>query len=147
MVKAGVVQAGCVATMLPFTMVSIERCDCQCSKMLPYYPDVSCNEHTMNVRIAIRLTRSILRMFSGCLLEVPRTLGRREASFKALLSKDEGSKKIGIENHREEAFCQVRRFLRKREERRTKERPPLKRISWTKRPKWNGSIIDLTPGH
>ena len=38
----------------------------------------------------------------------------------------------------------VGHFLERREYRRRKA-PPLANVAWEKRPKWNGSIINLTP--
>lgn len=71
-------------------------------------------------------------------------LSRVDVSQKALLSKEETSKKIERIDRREHASCQVYRFLKKCEARRSEQRPPPKRALWENRPRWNGTIIDLT---
>ena len=66
-------------------------------------------------------------------------------SQTALLSKEEGLRRIDVWDGRGFAFCEVGRFLGECDECRVAQRPPLSSIVWKNRPKWDGEIIDLAP--
>ena len=63
------------------------------------------------------------------------------------LSKEEKQEIIMVEYRIVDADSDVKRFLGTCEARRSKQRPPPKRISWENRPKWDGKVIEMTPGH
>ena len=124
-------------------------CNCRCSKIKIHYPSTVRNKHTMNGHIATKLARAVVDVFKGMPRDdprnVPRTLNhRQDVRRKAYLSKEEGYEKMRERSRLAFAEFHVERFLRKREERRSQQRPPPKRITWENRPKWNGVIADLT---
>ena len=98
------------------------RCSCPCSEVLTHYPSAECDGHTMDVHIAVKLTRSVISMFAhpsrGGHWLVPRKYSRKEASEKALKSEDERLRRSKVERRIEDANLDVERFLRKCEARR-----------------------------
>lgn len=121
------------------------NCNCRYSRVKTHYPYPSCNGHTMNVHVATNLTRSVISMLIGAPPRVPRRLGRHVASGEALLSNEVRIERGEARNRLENARCDVERFLERCEARRSQQRLPPNRISWRNRPRWNGSITNLTP--
>ena len=125
------------------------KCDCQYSRVKDHDPTKEPTKHAMDVHIAIKLIRSVIAMLA-CVWSrsptfAPREYSTKKASMEALLFKEE------IQDRKIATYSlivvdlDVRIFLDKCGTRRACERPLPSRVTRENRPKWNGTIIRLTP--
>ena len=108
---------------------------CKYSSIKFHYPRECCNTHCMNDRVASKLASIVVDSLSSCPPPVPHWLGLRAEKFVrrgALFKVDPVVVRMKVLEKLKQ--CKQRRS----------EQPRPKRIAWEKRPKWNGSITNLT---
>ena len=123
-------------------------CNCLYSGIKTHYPSLNCHKHTMDAHVAAKLARSVVLMFADLPRDdtrlVPIKLRRVDVREMAHLSKEDIFRMIESIDRIESASSRVCQFLSKCRARRSKQRPPPKRVLWENRPRSNGSITNLT---
>ena len=120
MAKIGIIQDGCVATLVDQTFGGPLRANCPCSRITTHDPSRDYNKHTMHVHIATDRIRMAIQVLSGAPPVAPPKLGRWDKPCKAHLPKEETMSNIRPRIRIEFVDDEVKYFLAKCEEHRCK---------------------------